>query len=146
VTPETLFDGAPRAFIANVDGASRGNPGPAAAGWVIRDASDGQVIIEEGLFLGKETNNRAEYFALLFAVEDAMLLGATELTIRSDSELLVRQMLGRYRVKNRDLKPLFQRVKRLSGYFGAFHVEHVSREDNREADKAANQALNEAGE
>ena len=136
-----LFDRPKRAFVINVDGASRGNPGPAAAGWVIRDARDGQVLIEEGLFLGDETNNRAEYLALLFALEDAMLLRADEVAVRSDSELLVKQMTGAYRVKNPGLKGLHQRVTRLAAGFASFRVEHVPREDNRDADRAANAAL-----
>ena len=130
-----------RSFIVNVDGASRGNPGPASAAWIIRDASDGEVLIEEGLFLGSETNNRAEYMALLFALEDALLLDAEEVTVRSDSELLVRQMQGKYKVKNAGLKGLFARSKRLSGSFKSFEIEHVPRDQNRDADRAANEAL-----
>lgn len=132
---------AKRVFVANIDGASRGNPGPAAAAWVIRDAADGQVVIEEGLCLGEETNNRAEYFALLFALEDAHLLKAESLTVRSDSELLVKQMKGMYRVKNTNLKSLFARAKRLASALKSFHIEHVPREENKDADRAANAAL-----
>ncbi len=136
-----LFAESGRNFIINADGASRGNPGPAAAGWVIRDATDGQILLEEGLFLGKETNNRAEYFALLFALEDALMLSAHSVEVRLDAQLLVRQLQGRYRVKNRDLRPLFKRVKRLAGAFERFTIKHVPREENREADAAANAAL-----
>jgi ribonuclease HI len=132
--------GRPRSFTINVDGASRGNPGHSAAGWVIRDA-DGQVLIEEGAYLGEETNNRAEYLALLFALEDAMLLSAEHVTVRSDSELLVKQMTGAYRVKNKVLKGFFERAKRLAGGFKSFHIEHVPREENRDADRAANEAI-----
>lgn len=135
-----LFGGG-RAFVINADGASRGNPGPAAAGWVIRDASDGQVVIEDGLFLGKETNNRAEYFALLFALEDALLLSARRVDVRLDSELVVKQIRGEYRVRNKDLKPIFERVKRLAGSFERFTIRHIPREENRDADRAANAAL-----
>ena len=137
----SLFGAGARSFVANIDGASRGNPGPAAAGWVIRDASDSQVLVEEGLCLGTETNNRAEYFALLFALEDAVLLRAAELLVRSDSELLVKQMAGEYRVKNRDLKPLFTRAKRLASAFKRFRMEHVPRAQNTDADRVANEAL-----
>jgi ribonuclease HI len=138
-----LFAGRDRVFIINVDGASRGNPGPAAAAWIIRDGRDGVVLLEEGLFLGKETNNRAEYLALLFALEDAHLLKAEAVSVLSDSELLVKQVRGEYRVKNAGLKPLAERVKRLAGAFPAFAIKHVPRKDNREADKVANEVLSE---
>lgn len=138
----SLFVGQNRSFVINIDGASRGNPGPAAAAWVIRDG-DGQVLIEEGLHLGDDTNNRAEYFALLFALEDALLLKATDVEVRSDSQLLVMQMRGEYKVKNPGLKGLYQRAKRLSGAFNSLRIIHVPREENREADRAANVALNE---
>jgi ribonuclease HI len=130
-----------RSFVVNIDGASRGNPGPAAAGWVIRDAADGQVLIEDGLFLGQETNNRAEYFALLFAIEDALALAAASVKVLTDSELLVRQFRGEYRVKNASLKPLFERARRLAAYFAHVEVAHVPREENRDADRAANAAI-----
>jgi len=136
-----LSSGKSRSFVINIDGASRGNPGPAAAAWVIRDASDGQVVIEEGLRLGEETNNRAEYLALLFALEDALLLSAEEVTVRSDSELLVRQMEGTYRVKNPGLKGFYERARRLAASFRKFRIEHVPRAENLDADRAANSAL-----
>lgn len=136
-----LFEGEKHSFIINIDGASRGNPGPASAAWVIRDARDGQVVLEEGLFLGSETNNRAEYFALLFALEDALLLSAGAVEIRSDSELLVKQMRGEYRVKNRNLKPLFLRARRMADSFMQFKIRHVPRAQNTDADRAANAAL-----
>lgn len=136
-----LSSGKSRSFVINIDGASRGNPGPAAAAWVIRDASDGQVVIEEGLRLGEETNNRAEYLALLFALEDALLLSAEEVTVRSDSELLVRQMEGTYRVKNPGLKGFYERARRLAASFRKFRIEYVPREENLDADRAANSAL-----
>jgi len=132
---------AARVFVINVDGASRGNPGPAAAGWIIRDARDGQPLLEKGRALGKETNNRAEYFALIFALEDAVLLSADDVLVRSDSELLVKQMTGQYRVKNAGLKGLFKRAMDLAGGFKRFHVHHVPREENKEADAAANAVL-----
>lgn len=137
----SLFGSQGRSFLINIDGASRGNPGPAAAGWVIRDASDGQVLVEEGLFLGDETNNRAEYFALLFALEDALALSATDVKVLADSELIVKQVRGEYRVKNSGLKPLFQRARRLAEYLTAFSIAHVPRDENRDADRAANAAI-----
>ena len=135
----SLFAGG-RDFIINIDGASRGNPGPSAAAWVIQD-KDGQILIEEGLYLGKETNNRAEYFGLLFGLEDALLLKADSVEVRSDSQLLVRQMTGEYRVKNTDLKPIYLRAKRLSQSIANFKITHVPREENKVADHAANVAL-----
>lgn len=136
-----LFEGEKHSFVINIDGASRGNPGPASAAWVIRDARDDQVVLEEGLYLGSETNNRAEYFALLFALEDALLLGAAAVQVLSDSELLVKQMRGEYRVKNRNLKPLFLRARRMADSFMEFKIRHVPRAQNADADRAANAAL-----
>ncbi len=142
----SLFGGATsaRAFVVNVDGGSRGNPGPAAAGWVIRDASDGQAVVEEGLYVGTETNNRAEYMGLLFALEDLHLLKASKVLVRADSQLMVLQMQGQYKVKNAGLKGLFARCRRLSQAFESFRIEHVRREENRDADRMVNAALDEA--
>ncbi len=136
-----LFPEGGRSFIVNVDGASRGNPGPAASAWVIRDARDGEIIIEEGIALGTDTNNRAEYLALIFGLEDALILQATDVLVRSDSELLVKQMKGAYKVRNEGLKGFHARAKRLAGAFKSFHIEHVRREENKDADRAANTAL-----
>ena len=98
--------------IANIDGASRGNPGPASYAVVIRDAS-GKIVLELAKRLGRETNNVAEYYALLAALDYASSHGIEALRIRSDSELLVRQMQGRYKVKSADLKPLHERASKL---------------------------------
>jgi probable phosphoglycerate mutase len=126
--------------IANIDGASRGNPGPAAYAVVIRDP-EGHVVLELAKRLGRETNNVAEYYALLAALDYATSQGIDALRIRSDSELLVRQMHGRYKVKSPDLKPLHERAQRLSRQLGYFAIEHVRREQNRDADALANVAL-----
>ena len=126
--------------IANIDGASRGNPGPASYAVVIRDAS-GKVVLELAKKLGRETNNVAEYYALLAALDYAANHGITALRIRSDSELLVRQMQGRYKVKSPDLKPLHERASKLARQLGYFAIEHVRREQNRDADALANVAL-----
>lgn len=144
MSQDSLYEGGGRSFVINVDGASRGNPGPAAAAWIIRDSRDGQVVLEEGLFLDRETNNRAEYLALLFALEDAHLLSADDVSVLSDSELLVKQVRGEYRVKNAGLKPIAERVKRLSGAFHSFSIKHIPRDENREADRVANETLDEA--
>src|SRR5258708_7356886 len=115
----------------NIDGAARGNPGPAAFAYVI--ASEGQPTLEEAGRLGTATNNVAEYTALVRALERAVQLGATRLTIRSDSELLVKQMTGVYRVKNEDLRVLFDAAKRLANQFESLTIRHVRREQNSDA-------------
>jgi len=131
-------------YIANIDGASRGNPGPASYAVVIRDP-DGKIILELGKKLGRDTNNVAEYYALLAALDYAATHNIRALRIRSDSELLVRQMQGRYKVKSPDLKPLYERASKLARQFEYFVVEHVRRESNREADALANLALDSGG-
>jgi ribonuclease HI len=141
-----LFSDAPTAVprsgvhIANIDGASRGNPGPAAYAVVMRDPA-GQVVLELAKRMGRETNNVAEYYALLAALDYSMSQGIGALRIRSDSELLVRQIEGRYRVKSADLKPLYERAVKLTRQLAYFAIEHVPREENREADRLANLAL-----
>jgi ribonuclease HI len=126
--------------LANIDGASRGNPGPAAYAVVMRDP-DGHVILELGKRLGRDTNNVAEYYALLAALDYAIGSGIKALRIRSDSELLVRQMQGRYKVKSPDLKPLHERAVKMTRQLNYFTIEHVRRELNRDADALANAAL-----
>lgn len=128
--------------VANIDGASRGNPGPAAYAVILRDPN-GKVIIELAKQFGRDTNNVAEYYGLLAALDYASTHGITALRIRSDSELLVRQMQGAYKVKSEDLKPLYERALRLSRQFKYFAIEHVRRELNREADALANVALDQ---
>jgi len=127
-------------YIANIDGASRGNPGPAAYAVVLRDP-DGHVVLELAKRMGRETNNVAEYYALLAALDYAASQGISALRIRSDSELLVRQIQGRYKVKSADLKPLHERASKLSRQLAYFAIEHVRRELNRDADALANVAL-----
>ncbi|MGH9686860.1 MAG: reverse transcriptase-like protein [Candidatus Acidiferrales bacterium] len=131
-------------YVANVDGASRGNPGPAAYAVVMRDPN-GNVILELGKRLGRDTNNVAEYYALLAALDYAAGSGIKALRIRSDSELLVRQMQGRYKVKSPDLKPLHERAMKLTRHLTYFTIEHVRREMNRDADALANAALDSGG-
>ena len=130
--------------IANIDGASRGNPGPASYAVVIRDPA-GKVILELAKNIGRETNNVAEYYALLAALDYATSHNISSLRIRSDSELLVRQMQGRYKVKSADLKPLHERASKMAKQLGYFAIEHVRRELNRDADALANVALDQAG-
>jgi ribonuclease HI len=126
--------------IANIDGASRGNPGPAAYAVTLRDPS-GKVVLELAKRLSRETNNVAEYYALLAALDYATTHGITALRIRSDSELLVRQMQGRYKVKSPGLKLLYERAVKLARRLNYFTIEHVRREMNRDADALANLAL-----
>lgn len=124
-----------------IDGGARGNPGPAGAGVVISDQKDGQIIYEGGLFIGRATNNVAEYSGLLHGLEVAARLGATEVDVVSDSELLVRQMTGRYRVRNEGLKPLYSKARDLASGFDLCEYRHVRREENKEADRLVNQAI-----
>src|ERR1700728_645589 len=134
----------PAVHIANIDGASRGNPGPASYAVVLRDPS-GKIVLELAKNIGRETNNVAEYYALLAALGYAASHDIHALRIRSDSELLVRQMQGRYKVKSPDLKPLHERAAKLSRQLQYFAIEHVRRELNRDADALANVALDSAG-
>lgn len=136
--PEALR--APAAFTAKIDGAARGNPGPAAYGALIRKP-DGTVAAELKKYIGRGTNNVAEYYALIAALDYAATLGIRSLRVESDSELLVNQMRGRYKVKSADLRPLFERAKRMAHSLASFEIEHVPRERNRDADALANQAL-----
>lgn len=128
--------------IVNIDGGSRGNPGLAGAGVVVRAADDGTVLQQAGVFLGKATNNVAEYRGLLEGLRRAETLGATGVEVVSDSQLLVRQMNGQYRVKNEGLKPLFEEASALASQFKRFSIRHVRREENTLADRMANQAMN----
>jgi ribonuclease HI len=125
-----------------IDGASRNNPGLSAAGVVLKGPG-GDPRWEEGTFLGMGTNNEAEYRALLLALEKARALGARSLLVHSDSELLVRQMTGRYRVKEPRLQRLHHEAGALARHFEQVSYRHVPREQNRRADELANQALDE---
>jgi ribonuclease HI len=128
--------------LAYVDGASRGNPGPASYAAIVR-APGGKIIFEMGKSLGIATNNAAEYHGLITALDYAAHHGIKRLRVRSDSELLVHQMNGRYRVRSADLKPLHERAAKLANQFEYFAIEHVRREENSDADALANQALDQ---
>lgn len=130
------------AYQANVDGGSRGNPGPAAYGVVIRDPR-GEIVARLKKCIGQNTNNVAEYFGLIAALDYAQTHGVRALRVESDSELLVKQMRGQYKVKSGDLKPLHERAKKMSQGFESFRIDHVYREQNRDADALVNQALDE---
>jgi len=123
-----------------VDGASRGNPGPAGVGAVV-EFSDGTPSRELSAYIGETTNNVAEYRALLMALEEAGRHGARSITVYSDSELLVRQLNGEYKVKAAHLRPLHQEAQRRLRAFPAARILHVMREENRRADLLANLAI-----
>jgi ribonuclease HI len=132
----------PAAYRANIDGGSRGNPGPASYGVVIRSPK-GEVVARLKKYIGRMTNNVAEYYGLIAALDYAQSNHIHALRVESDSELLVKQMRGNYKVKSADLKPLFERAKKMSQSFVSFRIDHVYREQNAEADALANQALDE---
>jgi len=125
---------------AHCDGGARGNPGPAGFGAVIQD-SQGQVVARLSEFLGHQTNNYAEYKGLLAVLAWALANGVRRLRVFSDSELIVRQMKGIYKVKNPGLRPLWEEAQRLARQFDAFEMRHTLRGGNKEADKLANAAM-----
>ncbi len=131
----------PVEVIAYIDGGSRGNPGPAAAGFILTD-KDGNQLCAKGMFLGETTNNVAEYTAISNALQAAKNIGAKKIKVFSDSELLVKQVNGEYKVKSENIRPLFQQAVNLLGDFENWKVQHVTRDKNKEADKLVNQVLN----
>ena len=130
--------------ILYTDGSSRGNPGPAAIGVVIKD-EQGRVLGRISRRIGRTTNNQAEYRAVIAALEEAIRLGMDSIEVKSDSELVVKQINGRYRVKNAALKPLQQQVRQLQSYFQSFAIANIPRRQNVEADKLSNTALDQRG-
>ena len=129
-------------FTAHCDGGSRGNPGPAGYGAVMEDPQ-GQVVARLSEFLGRQTNNYAEYKGLLAVLAWALANGVRRLRVFSDSELMVRQMKGIYKVKNAGLRPLWEEAQRLSRQLDAFEMRHTLRGGNKEADKLANAAMDQ---
>lgn len=138
----TLFDQLPYEAKLFADGGSRGNPGPAASGAVLVDA-EGNVIDSVGLYLGRATNNVAEWTALCIGLERALERGIRRLAVRLDSELVVKQMLGEYRVKHADLLPLYRRARALLSKFEHVDIAHVRRKDNALADRLVNEVLDQ---
>jgi ribonuclease HI len=124
----------------NIDGGARGNPGPAGYGVVFKDAS-GRKIAELSRYLGTRTNNYAEYSGLIAALEHAVAQGYKALKVFSDSELLVRQITGVYKVKSPELRELYDQARVLIRKLESFRIEHVRREFNHEADRLANRAM-----
>ena len=138
--PGTAISAQDGEFVIHVDGASRGNPGHAGAGAIIK-GSGGTVVGELTRYLGKVTNNVAEYEALILALEEAQSLGCKIISVYADSELMVKQINGVYRVKNEGLKGLHAIARKLVDQFSTFRITHVKRELNGEADKLANEAI-----
>jgi len=139
----SLFSNPESELIAYVDGASRGNPGPASYGVVIQNRR-GETKEKLSKFLGRATNNVAEWNGLIAALEYAASKHVQRLKVYCDSELVARQMQGRYRVQSPDLKPLFELARKLAGMIEEFSIQHVPRERNHEADLLANEALDAA--
>ncbi|MCM8781999.1 MAG: ribonuclease HI family protein [Candidatus Omnitrophica bacterium] len=124
-----------------IDGASRGNPGPAGLGVVIKDEAR-NIIKEFYKYIGNATNNIAEYNALVYGLQEAHMLGVEEIILNLDSELVAQQLKGEFRVKDPQIKLLFDQAIHLINGFKKFKINHISREENKEADKLANKAIN----
>ena len=130
--------------ILYTDGAARGNPGPAGAGAYLCD-EQAEMLAEVAVYLGETTNNVAEYQALLHGLRKALDLGADEIAIAADCQLMVRQILGQYRVKHPGLIPLYREALGLLKKFRKYSIKHIDREENYEADRLANQAVDQKG-
>lgn len=126
-----------------IDGSVKDNPGPAAVGVVVAD-EEGDTLIEFGHYLGRTTNNVAEYYALIMGLEQALILKCDSVTVHTDSQLLARQLSGQYKVRRATLKSLHAWVRRLEAGFKHFEVKHIPRSQNKLADKLASQTLKDA--
>ena len=135
-------DASKQEWLLAVDGAARGNPGPAGCGAVVYD-ENGAVIKELSCYLGHATNNVAEYEALLMGLQALVQLGGKKVRVQSDSELLVRQLNGQYRVKNEKLMPLYDKALTLLRQFDSYRILHVRREANKLADRLANKGIDD---
>jgi ribonuclease HI len=131
-------------LVIYADGGSRGNPGPAGAGAYL--TVDGQIVAQLSKFIGVATNNVAEYTGLLIGLEKALEMGYRRVEVRMDSELIVKQMIGVYKVKNENLQTLFRKADTLATRFSEFKIVHVRRAYNKDADRLANQAMDLAGQ
>lgn len=142
---EAAHDGLPQLQEAKMyaDGGSRGNPGPSASGFAIMDMND-QIVIKQGVYLGVTTNNQAEYQALKFGLEEAARMGIREVHVYMDSLLVVNQMKGIFKVRNRDLWPIHESIKKVAMTFKHVSYTHVPRELNKIADREVNEALDAA--
>jgi ribonuclease HI len=128
--------------IAYTDGGARGNPGPAGFGVYVAD-QDGNRVVELSEYLGHQTNNYAEYSAMIAALEWAIRNGHRGVQVVSDSELMVKQLRGIYKVRNENLQPLYEKAQRLIAHLDWFEIKHVLREQNRNADRLANEAMDQ---
>lgn len=137
-----VSSGPPQHLRLFSDGAARGNPGPAGAGAVLVDP-EGRVVARLGRFLGVQTNNYAEYMGLLLGLKHALTLGVKQLEVAADSELLIRQLQGRYQVKSPTLRPLYEEAVGLLKQFPRVKLVHVPREKNKAADEMSNRAIDE---
>lgn len=126
-------------LIIYTDGGARGNPGPAGIGVVIKE--ENKIVKAYGKYIGETTNNQAEYRALISALETAKEMGGTEVELNMDSELIVKQLKGEYRVRDADLAPLYLMTHNLRAGFRKFSVTHIPREKNKEADRLVNEAI-----
>jgi ribonuclease HI len=144
-THAKVTDALPRLSEAKMyaDGGSRGNPGPSASGFAIMDM-DGQIVVKKGIYLGVTTNNQAEYQALRLGLEEARNMGVREVHVYMDSLLVINQMVGIFKVKNRDLWPIHEAIKELAATFKHVSYTHVPRELNKIADAEVNEALDAA--
>ena len=130
-------------FLIRTDGGARGNPGPAGFGVVLENAMNGEVIEQHGEFIGHATNNVAEYRGVVWGLRRAHELGATRVDVVADSELLIKQCKGLYKVKNAGLAPLYLKIKNLETLIGHVTYRHVRREYNKAADALANRAMDQ---
>jgi ribonuclease HI len=135
------MDKPPKRLTIYVDGASRGNPGPAAVGAVIKE-EQGATILKVSSSIGRATNNQAEYSALIVALQEARKLGADQVYINTDSQLMSEQINGNYKVRNAHIRPLFEKAMQLLTAFQYYSIDHIPRYLNSEADALANEALN----
>jgi len=132
------------AWLLYADGAARGNPGPAAYGYVLRDAG-GETIDARGAYMGETTNNHAEYMAVIEGLASAKTRGATRVSVQADSELIVRQLTGRYKIKHPRMKELAAQVRELAAAFEDVSYEYIPRAQNAAADALVNEALDAEG-
>lgn len=123
-----------------IDGAARGNPGESGIGIIIKD-EDGRVIRSLYKYIGQATNNIAEYTALVYALQEALILGLKDIEVYSDSELLVKQLNSEYKVKNSNLRAYYEQFLHLKTGFNRLEIKQIAREENKETDKLANQAV-----
>ncbi len=133
-----------RKLVLYIDGASRGNPGPAGVGVVIKDETR-KTLKEFYKYIGETTNNIAEYNALIYGLQEALMLKAQEVVINLDSELVAEQINGRYRVRDEKIKQLFEQALHMLNGFARFEIRRIAREENKTADLLANKAINLSG-